>query len=90
MKTLFKPLVLAPAVAIALAACASSGYDKTGFYTEVKDGRLWVFEEGSKALAEFKKSGEPAKQYTKIGAGPNGMTIKSDDAKTIDKYLAAN
>lgn len=89
MKTLFKTLVLAPVVAIALAACASSAYDKAGFYTEVKDGRLWVFEEGSKSLAEFKKSGEPAKQYTKIGAGPDGMTIKSDDAKTIDKYMAA-
>lgn len=88
MKTLFKTLVLAPALAIALAACASS-YDKTGFYTEVKDGRLWVFEEGSKALEQFKKSGEPAKQYTKIGAGPDGMTIKSDDLKTIEKYLAA-
>lgn len=88
MKTLFKTFALALPVALSLAACASS-YDKTGFYTEVKDGRLWVFEEGSKSLAEFKKSGEPAKQYTKIGAGPDGMTIKSDDAKTIDKYMAA-
>lgn len=88
MKTLFKTLALAPLVALTLAACAS-GYGKTGFYTEVKDGRLWVFEEGSKGLTDFKKHGEPAKQYTKIGAGPDGMTIKSDDAKTIDKYMAA-
>lgn len=88
MKTLFKTLALALPVALSLVACGTS-YSKPGFYTEVKDGRLWVFEEGSKALAEFKKSGEPAKQYTKIGAGPDGMTIKSDDAKVIDKYLAA-
>ncbi len=88
MKTLIKTLALAPLVALTLAACAS-GYSKPGFYTEVKDGRLWVFEEGSKSLAEFKKSGEPAKQYTKIGGGPDGMTIKSDDIKTIDKYMAA-
>jgi hypothetical protein len=88
MKTLLKTLALALPIALTLAACASS-HSKPGFYTEVKDGRLWVFEDGSKALADFKKAGEPAKQYTAIGAGPDGMTIKSDDAKTVEKYLAA-
>lgn len=64
-------------------------YDKPGFKTKVDDGRLWVFREGSKELAEFEKSGEPAKMVTRIGAGPNGMTIRSDDASTIDAYLSA-
>jgi hypothetical protein len=72
------------------AACATTeSLTKPGFYTEVKDGRLWVFREGSKELAEFKKSGEPAQQVTRVGAGPKGMTIKGPDAKTIDDYLAA-
>ncbi|MBF0166686.1 MAG: hypothetical protein HQL45_03570 [Alphaproteobacteria bacterium] len=88
MKTLTKTLALAPLLALALAACAAN-YGKPGYYTEVKDGRLWVFEEGSKDLEQFKKTGEPAKQYTKIGAGPDGMTIKSSDAKVIDAYMAA-
>jgi hypothetical protein len=62
---------------------------KPGFYTDVRDGRLWVFRHGSKALEEFKKHGEPAHQVTRIGAGPKGMTIKSSDASVIDEYLAA-
>jgi hypothetical protein len=55
----------------------------------VRDGRLWVFREGSKELEEFKKQGEPAHQVTRVGAGPKGMTIKSADAKVIEDYLAA-
>ena len=77
--------------AAVLAACttASSSLSKPGFYTEVRDGRLWVLREGSKELEEFKKQGEPAHQVTRTGAGPNGMTIKSTDAAVIDEYLAA-
>lgn len=45
-------------------------YDKAGFVTEVEDGRLWVFKEGSESLAQFREHGEPAKQFTLIGAGP--------------------
>jgi hypothetical protein len=44
---------------------------------------------GSKELEEFKQHGEPAKQVTRIGAGPKGMTIRSSDAAVIDAYLAA-
>jgi hypothetical protein len=77
---------------LALTGCATTtppSLGKPGFYTEVRDGRLWVFREGSKNLEEFKKQGEPAHQVTRIGVGPNGMTIKSSDAKVIDEYLAA-
>jgi len=80
-------------VLVATLGCAtaqsSTSFSKPGFYTEVKDGRLWVLREGSKDLTEFKKDGELAKQVTRIGAGPNGMTIKSSDAQVIDDYLAA-
>lgn len=73
----------------ATSSTAAASHDKPGFKTIVEDGRLWVFREGSKELAEFEKHGEPAKMVTRIGAGPNGMTIRSDSADTIDAYLAA-
>lgn len=68
---------------------AASPYDRPGFETKVEDGRLWVFQAGSKEWGEFAKKGEPAKQVTRIAAGPGGMTIKSSDAKVIDAYMAA-
>ncbi|MDJ0520676.1 MAG: hypothetical protein QNJ90_01235 [Planctomycetota bacterium] len=63
------------------------GYDKPGFKTFVVEGRLWVFREGSKGLAEYEKHGEPAKSVTSIGTGPNGMTVRSDDMEVIKAYL---
>jgi hypothetical protein len=90
MKALGCRLALVTASLLLIVSCATSqSFQKPGFYTEVKDGRLWVFKEGSKDLEEFKKHGEPAKQVTRIGGGPNGMTIKSSDATIIDEYLAA-
>jgi hypothetical protein len=62
---------------------------KPGFVTKVEDGRLWVFVEGSDALAEFEASGEPAKHVIRPAAGPRGMTIKAADTQIIDAYLAA-
>ena len=84
-----KPVAVAPTAAASMAASAGSQYDKPGFWTKPHDGRLWVFRAGSKELAEFQKSGEPARQVTRIGAGPNGMTLKSSDAAVIDAYVAA-
>ncbi|WP_211085229.1 hypothetical protein [Marinomonas profundi] len=90
-------LVVAMLLSASLSACASissetsmaSQYDIDGFKTEIEDGRLWVFEEGSKELAFFKEHGEPAKQFTNIGAGPEGMTVKAASQESLDKYLAA-
>ncbi|MDZ7750977.1 MAG: hypothetical protein U5S82_04795 [Gammaproteobacteria bacterium] len=62
---------------------------KPGYVAEVHDGRLWVFEANSKAYKDFKTTGEPSKIVTRIGAGPNGMTIRSTEAEVIDGYLAA-
>lgn len=90
MRATLRRSSLAVALAISTIACAAApSLQKPGFYTEVRDGRLWVFREGSKELEEFKKHGEPARQVTRIGGGPNGMTIKSSDAEVIDAYLAA-
>jgi hypothetical protein len=89
LTTVARAIVVISVVA-GLSACASTApLSKPGFYTEVREGRLWVFREGSKELEEFKKHGEPEKQVTRIGGGPGGMTIKSSDAKVIDDYLAA-
>lgn len=78
------PPASAPPVAVAPVTL-----NKPGFYTEVRDGRLWVFRENSKALEEFKKHGEPAQQVTRVGGGPRGMTVKSSDFEVIDAYLTA-
>jgi hypothetical protein len=80
------------ALVISLAACAtmqSASHNKPGFVTEVKDGRLWVFREGSRELTAYRTHGEPAQMVTRVGAGPKGMTIRAADTKTIDDYLAA-
>jgi hypothetical protein len=66
-----------------------SQYDRPGFVTEIEDGRLWVFRENSQELKDFKATGEPAKQFTGIGSGPEGMTVKSADEQTLKDYLQA-
>ncbi|BDX01526.1 hypothetical protein MACH16_02740 [Marinomonas pontica] len=90
-------LLITMLLGASLAACASTAtetsmaakYDIDGFKTQIEDGRLWVFEDGSEELAFFKKHGEPAKQFTNIGAGPEGMTVKAASQESLDKYLAA-
>lgn len=62
---------------------------RPGFVTRIADGRIWVFAAGSKDWDEFLANGEPAKSVTKIGAGPNGATVKSSDTEVITKWLAA-
>lgn len=63
-------------------------YAVPGFNVEIKDGRLWVFEQGSSAYAEFKKVGEPAKRVTRIGQGPHDLTVIGPDGETLDGYIA--
>jgi hypothetical protein len=75
-------------ILVACAAATTAPPSKPGFYTEVRDGRLWVFRDPSKELQDFKKAGEePAQHATRVGGGPNGMTVKSPDVQTIDDYL---
>jgi len=85
---MIRKFILAASCAL-LCACAIHGkYDTAGYLTEVKDGRLWVFKADSKELAEYRKSGELAKQYTAVGEGPEGMTVKAGDPETLKGYLA--
>ncbi len=66
-----------------------SRYERPGFQVYVREGRLWVFREGSEAIAEFERVGEPGKFVTNIGDGPGGITMRSEDVATIEAYLAA-
>lgn len=66
----------------------SARHSKEGFITFVEDGRLWVFKAGSAELEDYKKHGEPTKMATRVGAGPEGMTIRSSDIGTIDAFVA--
>jgi hypothetical protein len=60
-----------------------------GFYTQMEEGRLWVFKADSAELESFLQTGEPAKQVVRTLAGPFGLTIKAVDTGVIDEYLAA-
>jgi len=68
----------------------ADAYAKSGFYTELdKDGRLWVFVDGSDDHKSYKEAGKPAKQVRRPGAGPDGVTIISTEMETITAYLVA-
>lgn len=94
MSYLFRVL---PAVVLALSlpaplGCASSGShgaattQKSGFVVIERDGRLYVFDAGSEALADYRASGDMAKRVTRIGAGPNGETLIAPDTDVLDRY----
>ena len=61
---------------------------KPGFTVRTEKGRVWIFRENAKELAEFDKAGELAKQVSRIGAGPGGVTLKSPDFETLDAWAA--
>lgn len=83
-----KSLAIAALTALVSMSVFAGPYDKPGFVTFEKDGRVWVFKADSEALKQFQEHGEPAKQVTLIGKGPEGKTLKTDDMKTAEEYLA--
>lgn len=78
--------LLALTLALLSNGCASSGYDKPGFYTEVVDGRLWVFSEEAER-DELRRSGEPTRCFQWIHAGPDGMTLRGKTKELLVAYL---
>jgi len=64
-------------------------YGADGFHTYYRDGRIWVFHPGSEHEAEFLESGEPAKNVSLIGQGPDGHTVRAVDKATARRYLRA-
>ena len=65
----------------------SATYDQPGFAVYERDGRLWIFKDGSEGHKTFLEHGEPAKCITKIGAGPDGKTVKGAEMDTLNEYL---
>lgn len=59
---------------------------RAGFAVFPEDGRLWVFDTGSEAADTFAADGEPARSITRIGAGPRGMSLRSDRPEVLDRY----
>ena len=60
-----------------------------GFFTQMEDGRLWVFRSESPELGEFLRTGKTAKQVVRPLSGPFGLTLKSVETQVIDEYLLA-
>ena len=40
-------------------------------------------------LAQFEEHGEPAISFSKIGEGPEGMTLRGPSIEVLDAYQAA-
>ncbi len=68
---------------------APAAWEPEGFRVYKEEGRLWVFRDGSASLEEYREEGPPEKRVTKIGAGPDGQTVMSEEGATIDAWLAA-
>jgi hypothetical protein len=62
---------------------------KHGFVTVEVEGRWWIFRDGSKDLAAFKKTGEPEKSYTRINAAPYKarLWIFRQNSKDLAEFL---
>jgi putative transposon-encoded protein len=73
----------------ASAATIDSPYNKPGYVAEVQDGRLYVVPADSELITAEGVEIPEKKIVTSIGAGPAGMTIRSDSKETTVGYLAA-
>lgn len=82
----FIAAAFAASAVLGLSACADK-FEKAGLHVTEEDGRIWVFKEGSDNMKMFEEVGEPAKQYTSIGSGPDGKTVKAADLDVLDQYL---
>jgi hypothetical protein len=60
-----------------------------GFRVFVEDGRLVVFRDPSDELDEYLGSRELGKSVTRVGVGPEDMSVRAPDSETIGDYLAA-
>ncbi|MES2720293.1 MAG: hypothetical protein V4688_07325 [Pseudomonadota bacterium] len=85
---MLRTLVMATSLAlISLSALADVKFNKAGFETHVQDGRLWVFKADSAELAAFKAQGEPAIFVSRIGDGPEGMTLRGNNNDVLEAYI---
>lgn len=75
-------------LALSAFAADAAKYAKDGFYVHIHDGRLWVLKDGDPDIELVSKNKEPKEVTTRIAAGPDGMTIKSNKGEVIDAYMA--
>ncbi len=61
---------------------------KKGFWTEIKEDRLWILEKGSDSYKQIMEAGDIAKNVTLVGKGPMNISIRSDDKATVLKWAA--
>ena len=72
------------------AEVSATKYARDGFATRIdRRGHLWVFYEGSKALADYDSKGAPAVHNVRPLAGPGKTTMKESVEGTINAYLQA-
>jgi hypothetical protein len=64
-------------------------HSKPGFETFYKDERVWAFKQGSLFASEMRYFGEPAKNVTLVGRGPNGTSLRTSDTETGEAWIAA-
>lgn len=75
---------------VAAANGSSSPFDKPGFVTTVRDGRLWVFRSDSDEGKAFAADGSfPARHVVRPGVGPAGMTVRAPEFTDIQAYMLA-
>ena len=69
-------------------AQGTPNYDRPGFATRMHRGSLWVFAEGSEALAAFDAEEKtPAVHTVRPLAGPDNLTVRSPDTNDLTRYL---
>ncbi len=78
----FRPAAAPPPKVVTMPA-------RDGFVVEQKDGKWWVFRDGSKELAAYRKEGPPEKHVTRLNVPPFKVTLKAPDGQTLDEYLVA-
>jgi hypothetical protein len=67
----------------------SEAYALPGFAVYEVDGRLWVFRDGSVGRQQFLEHGEPARNATLVGEGPEGKTLKGAEIEALKAYREA-
>ena len=87
---MIRKLLIATTLAlVTLPAMADANFNKAGFETHVENGRLWVFKADSAELAAFKAQGEPAVFVSRIGDGPEGMTLRGNNNDVLEAYISS-
>lgn len=66
-----------------------ASFEKPGFAVFIANGDVWVFRPGSEGMVQFLALGSPHRAVSWAGAGPDGVTLRSDSAGTLSAYVAA-